>query len=69
MQSDSKTAWYREPTMMLVAGVLGFTVIAGMSMLAIASSQHDALIMSDQEYRQWRDDMRATTPLPADDQR
>jgi hypothetical protein len=67
MQSNTRTPWYRVPTMMIVAGVLGFTVISGMSMLTIASSQNDALVISDQDYRQWRDDMRATAPLPADD--
>ncbi|MFK8014465.1 MAG: hypothetical protein AB8G17_03335 [Gammaproteobacteria bacterium] len=67
MKTESSTPWYRVPTMMIVAGVLSFTVIAGVAMLAVASNGHDKLIMSDQDYREWRDDMRATKALPDDD--
>lgn len=67
MTSRSPTPWYREPTMLFVVGVLGFTLISGITMLAISSTQHDQLIMSDEEYREWKDTMRATAPARADD--
>ncbi|MFK7886148.1 MAG: hypothetical protein AB8G16_04720 [Gammaproteobacteria bacterium] len=67
MKTDQPTPWFREPTMMIVAGILGFTIISGIAMLTVASNGHDQLIMSDQDYREWRDDMRATTALPDDD--
>lgn len=67
MTSRPPAPWYREPTMLFVVAVLGFTLISGITMLAVSSTQHDRLIMSDEQYREWKDTMRATTPPRADD--
>ncbi len=67
MTEPTSTAWYREPTMMLVIGVLTFTVISGFTMLGVALNHDDALVISDEDYREWRDDMRATKPIDVDD--
>lgn len=60
--SAPSSAWYHQPAMLVVAGVLSFTVITGTAMLALSLHQRDALTMSDADYRAWKDDMRATTP-------
>jgi len=43
--------------------VLTFTVIAGFSMLGVALSHDDTLVMTADEYRDWRDNMRAANPI------
>ncbi len=58
--------WYREPTMMIVAGVLLFTLISGIAMLTFALSHRDTLVMSPDDYTEWRDDIRATKPIDDD---
>ncbi len=62
MNARREVHWYSEPTMILVAGILCFALLSGLSMLWMATNQSDTLLLSDEEYAQWRDDMRATTP-------
>lgn len=67
MNVRREVTWYREPTMILVAGILSAALVSGVTMLWMATTQADTLLLSDQEYSHWRDDMRATTPAPAND--
>lgn len=60
--STAKPAWYREPTMLIVAGVLTFTLLSGTTMMTLSLTDRDVLTMNDSDYRAWRDEMRATTP-------
>lgn len=62
----TQAAWYREPTMLIVAGVLTFTLLSGTAMMALSLSGRDALTMTDADYQSWRDEMRATTPAQDD---
>ena len=67
MSKPQPAVWYREPTMMIVIAVLSFSVISGFTMLGVALSTDDTLILSEEDYQTWRDDIRATKPINADD--
>jgi hypothetical protein len=67
MNDDNCARWYREPIMLIVVGVLLFTLTSGTAMLTFSLTHRDALVMTDEAYQQWRDEMRATAPPVADD--
>lgn len=59
-QDQPSRPWYRETAMMVVIGVLTFTLLSGTAMVTIAMNSHDPLVISDQQYQQLRDELRAT---------
>lgn len=63
--SNANPAWYREPTMLVVAGVLSFTLLSGTAMLTLSVTDRDVLMLEDADYQAWRDQMRAATPIQA----
>lgn len=67
MAQQNSPRWYREPAMLIVAGVLLFTVTSGTAMLTFSLTHRDSLVMTDDAYQEWRDEMRATSPPQLDD--
>ena len=57
---NRSNAWYRQPAMLVVAGVMFATLMSGVGMITAAMQIDDPLVMSEQEYREWKDDNRAT---------
>ena len=59
---NQNARWYREPTMLVVAGVLTFTLLSGTATVILSVQDRDVLTLSDSDYRAWKDEMRATAP-------
>ncbi len=53
--------------MKVVAGVLIATLMSGVTMLSLALSSDDPLVISDGQYQELRDEFRLTEPRPDDD--
>lgn len=51
--------WYKQSTMLLAVGLLLATVTAGFVTLYIAAQGDDALVVSEKEYQQIKNDLRA----------
>ncbi len=58
-----KDKWYRQPAMLVVAGILTMTVLGSAATLALAITHQDPLVVSDAEYQRIRDELRATVPI------
>ena len=57
---NHSNAWYHQPAMLVVAGVMLATLMSGVGMITAALQVDDPLVMSDREYREWKDENRAT---------
>lgn len=65
----TSTPWYRESTMLVVAAVLLASLASGAAMLTLALRGDDELVISEHEYQQLRDELRATGAAGRDDER
>ncbi|MEM1088997.1 MAG: hypothetical protein AAF552_05985 [Pseudomonadota bacterium] len=65
--SSASSRWYQESAMKVVAGVLIATLMSGVTMLSLALSSDDPLVITDGQYQELRDEFRLTEPRPDDD--
>ena len=64
MTSTQTKPWYKEPWPWAVIGLTGSAVVASLITLAIAIKNPDALVVSDQQYQEMRDDLRPSGHEP-----
>lgn len=69
MSASDRRPWYREGTLWLVCAILGATFVSGAGLLALALSGDDGLVISADDYRDLRDEMRLTKARESDDER
>ena len=59
-------AWYRQPAMLVVTGVLVSSVLSGIVIASFAVSGRDPLVVSAADYQKIRDEFRLTEPWAED---